>query len=62
MIRAPTVGVIGFFFAHSKANERTTHIALACILAGAIGNLHDRIAFGAVRARVLFAAAQVSDR
>ena len=41
--------VVSYFFVRSRANHRVLHLALALILAGAIGNLHDRIVYAAVR-------------
>ncbi len=38
-----TVGLIGYYFATSPAGGRSTHVALALILAGAVGNLYDRL-------------------
>jgi signal peptidase II len=43
------VGFIGRVFWRSPANALILHIALAMILAGALGNLYDRIRFAAVR-------------
>jgi lipoprotein signal peptidase len=42
-------GLIVYFFAQSSPHERTTHIGLALILGGAMGNLYDRLAYGFVR-------------
>ncbi len=42
-------GVIGWIFARSSAKAYALHIALALILAGALGNLYDRVRFAAVR-------------
>ena len=42
-----TIGLVGYFFATSDARARTAHVALAMILAGALGNLYDRM-FSAV--------------
>ncbi len=42
-------GVIGYLFLFSPARAWGHHAALALILAGALGNLHDRVIFGAVR-------------
>jgi lipoprotein signal peptidase len=39
-----TVIAIGAFFAFSPANHRWLHVGKAMILAGAIGNLYDRVA------------------
>lgn len=43
------VGVVGYFFCTSKASERWAHVALAMILAGALGNMYDRMEYHAVR-------------
>ncbi len=43
------VGFIGRVFWRSPAKAVTLHIALALILAGALGNLYDRVRFAAVR-------------
>ncbi len=36
------LGVVLYMFAHSVRTQRSLHIALALILAGALGNLYDR--------------------
>ena len=46
---AAAVIVIGCVFAASRARQWWLHAALAMILAGAIGNLVDRVRYGAVR-------------
>lgn len=43
------VAVIGTIFVRSGARMWGLHTALALVLAGAMGNLYDRMAFGAVR-------------
>ncbi len=43
------IGLIGYFFAISPARNTLFHVALALILAGALGNLYDRIRFQCVR-------------
>lgn len=43
------LAVIGWYLWHSPAKARFTHAGLALILAGALGNLFDRVAFGGVR-------------
>lgn len=43
------VGVIGWIFVRSSAGAHALHIALALILAGALGNMYDRVQFAAVR-------------
>ena len=41
--------VIVIAFLRSAAHRRSMHVALAMILAGALGNLYDRVMFGMVR-------------
>ena len=41
--------LILYFFMQSRAKERGTHIGLSMILAGAMGNLYDRLVYGVVR-------------
>ncbi|WP_432799221.1 signal peptidase II [Poriferisphaera sp. WC338] len=48
-VTAIALFVIGLFFARSKASAWAFHLGLACILAGALGNLYDRIVYSAVR-------------
>lgn len=43
------VGLISFFFARSHARAYVFHLALAMIMAGALGNLYDRIVYSGVR-------------
>ncbi len=43
------LGVISFMFARSDRRDRILHIVLTLILAGAVGNMVDRITFTAVR-------------
>jgi len=43
------VAAVGWFFATSRARDRWLHIALALILAGALGNLYDRLTLQHVR-------------
>jgi len=38
-----TIALVGYFFASSHAAARWTHVALALILAGAVGNFYDRM-------------------
>lgn len=38
-----TVSLVVSFFATSEARARSMHVALGCILAGALGNLYDRL-------------------
>jgi signal peptidase II len=41
--------VLGTIFARSGARSMFLHVCLALVLAGALGNLYDRIVYGAVR-------------
>lgn len=43
------VGVILFLFVRSPARAPWLHLGLALILAGALGNLYDRVRYGVVR-------------
>lgn len=43
------VGVIAAVFLRSEARARWLNLALALVLGGAMGNLYDRVVFGAVR-------------
>lgn len=43
------IGVIGYLFARSPASAWWHHLGLGLILAGALGNLYDRVVYGAVR-------------
>ncbi|MBI1367469.1 MAG: hypothetical protein GC162_02320 [Planctomycetes bacterium] len=43
------LGVVGYFFSTTTADQSFVHIALALILAGALGNLYDRLMYAAVR-------------
>ena len=43
------VGFVGRIFWKSDAKMKCFHVALALILAGAIGNLYDRILYAVVR-------------
>ena len=38
-----TIGLVGMFFAVSHRRAWSVHLALACVLAGALGNLYDRL-------------------
>ena len=38
-----------FLFIHSTRDRRSLHVALGLVLAGALGNLYDRLVFGFVR-------------
>jgi signal peptidase II len=49
LISAIATAVIGIMFWRSPARSWGLHLALALILAGALGNLYDRIRFAAVR-------------
>ena len=43
------LGVVGWLFVHSPPRAWVYHAGLALVLAGALGNLYDRIRFQAVR-------------
>jgi signal peptidase II len=43
------VGVVATVFARSGARAIVLHVTLAAVLAGALGNLYDRVVFGVVR-------------
>jgi signal peptidase II len=45
--------VLVIVFARSRSSSRLMHIALAAVLAGALGNLYDRLAFAVVRDMLL---------
>jgi signal peptidase II len=49
LVSVVAVGAIGWVFWHSAARAKLHHLALALILGGALGNLYDRLRFGAVR-------------
>ena len=44
-----TLAALALFAFGTRARNRATHLAIGLILAGGIGNLYDRIFFGAVR-------------
>ena len=44
-----TAAALALFAFGTRARNRVTHFAIGLILAGGIGNLYDRIGFGAVR-------------
>lgn len=47
-IIAMGIGLV-LFAVRTRAGDYISHIAIACILAGAAGNLYDRLLYGAVR-------------
>ncbi len=49
IVSAMAVAVILSLFWRSSRRQHALHIALAMVLSGALGNLHDRIFIGAVR-------------
>lgn len=48
-ISVVAIAVIGHVFWHSRRGSTLLHVCLGLILAGALGNLYDRIMFNAVR-------------
>ena len=51
-----TAGLIFYLFAVSPARSHWTHLACGLIMAGAVGNLYDRLAYGYVRDVLQFTA------
>ncbi len=49
VVSVAAVVFIVFMFARSRADAWLLHVALALILAGALGNLYDRVMYAAVR-------------
>ncbi len=49
LVGVVAVIVVVIAFVRSAAHRRVLHVALALILAGALGNLYDRVIFGMVR-------------
>ena len=49
LVGVVAVIVVVIAFLRSAAHRRSLHVALAMILAGALGNLYDRVMFGMVR-------------
>ena len=49
LVGVVAVIVVVIAFVRSAAHRRFLHVALALILAGALGNLYDRVIFGMVR-------------
>lgn len=49
LVSIGAVGMLGWFFARSRPDAWVSHAALAFTLAGALGNLYDRIRYNAVR-------------
>jgi signal peptidase II len=43
------VGIVSYVFSRSDRRSRVLHITLAAVLAGALGNLYDRVIYGVVR-------------
>ncbi len=49
LVSIGAVGMLGWFFARSRGDAWVMHAALALTLAGALGNLYDRVRYNAVR-------------
>jgi signal peptidase II len=49
LVSIGAVGMLGWFFARSHPRAWMLHAALALTLAGALGNLYDRVRYNAVR-------------
>jgi signal peptidase II len=49
LLTVATSGLIFYVFASSRARQRWLHLWCGLILAGAMGNLYDRLLFGQVR-------------
>jgi signal peptidase II len=49
LLTAATSALIFYIFAASRPRQRWLHLACGLILAGALGNLYDRLAYGFVR-------------
>ena len=49
LLTLATCALIFYVFAHSRPDQKFMHAWCALVLAGAVGNLYDRLAFGFVR-------------
>ncbi len=49
IVSIAAIAIIGHVFWHSRRGSIVLHICLGLILAGALGNLYDRVTFNAVR-------------
>ncbi len=49
IVSMAAVVAIPWFFARTESHQKVLHLALALIMAGAMGNLYDRIVYGCVR-------------
>jgi len=49
LVTAIAMGAIGWAFATSRTGQWLLHLTLVLVLAGALGNLYDRVVHGAVR-------------
>ncbi len=54
LLTIATCGLIFYLFATSRARQRWLHVACGLVLAGALGNLYDRLVFGYVRDFIQF--------